>query len=274
MKKPTYSVIMSIYEKVNTEHLKISIESILNQTYMPTEFIIVKDGKLTNELEDMLVTYDKAYPKLFNFIVFEENSGPGIAYKEAIPKCNNDYIMIMDSDDYAVPTKLEIQMTYLAEHPEVDVLGSNAVEFINTTDNIISQRNMPESHEEIIKFAAGRCPVVQPTAVLKKSAVIKAGGYQSLRIAEDYDLYIRMIQNDAKFHNLQEVLIYVRTSEDFFKRRGGIKYTKDILSFKHKHYKSGFFSLKQFIITGGASAVVTLMPNFVRGFIYKKFLRN
>jgi len=271
---PKYSVIISIYNKVDVEILKESIDSIINQSYKPENIIIVKDGALTELQENLIDTYLKDFENLITIIKIPKNMGPGNAYREAIIRCKTEYAAIMDSDDYAVPTKFEKQMKFLEKHDNIDILGSNAVEFLGSTDNIISTRVMPETHEEIMKFARKRCPLVQPTAVFKKEAVIQAGNYLGGRIAEDYDLYIRMIQNGCKFYNLQEVLFYVRTNKDFFKRRGGIKYVPPIMKFKYKHYKNGFFSLKDFVITGGASMVVSVLPNFLREIIYKKFLRE
>lgn len=80
--------------------------------------------------------------------------------------------------------------------------------------------------------------------------------------------------NNCKFYTYQEILYYIRTSEDFFKRRGGIKYLKPILSFKYKYYKKGYFSLWQYLKTATSSFLVALMPNKLRTYVYKKFLRN
>jgi len=114
----------------------------------------------------------------------------------------------------------------------------------------------------------------QDLVIVKVESVKKAGSYQHSPLTEDFDLYIRMILNGCKFYTYQEVLYYIRTSEDFFKRRGGIKYLKPILSFKYKYYKKGYFNLLQFLKTTCSSIIVSMMPNKIRTKIYKKFLRN
>lgn len=273
-KYDNYSVIMSVYFKVKPNDLKMSIESIMNQTYKTNEFILIKDGKLTDEQEKVLNEIIKKNKNIFRIVEFAENKGAGVAYNKGIELCTNKWAAIMDSDDYAVETKFEKQMKYLSENDNIDVIGSNAVEFIENIDNVVSTRIMPETNDEIVKFAHGRCPIIQPTAIFNVDAAKKAGSYQHSPLTEDYDLYIRMIMNNCKFYTYQEILYYVRTSEDFFKRRGGIKYLKPILSFKYKYFKLGFFSLKDYVITAGSSLVVSLMPNFIRTFIYKKFLRK
>lgn len=116
--------------------------------------------------------------------------------------------------------------------------------------------------------------MIQPTVIFRVSSVLSAGSYQESKLTEDYDLYIRMIMSNCKFYTYQEVLYFIRTSEDFFRRRGGIKYLKPILGFKYKYYKKGFYSFKEFIITAGSSLVVSIIPNSLRILLYKKFLRS
>lgn len=273
-KLENYSVIMSIYDKVNPEHLKISMESIINQTHRTNEFILIKDGPLTPEQESVINKIVNDNKKIFKIHIFDINKGAGPAYNTGIDMCTNEWAAIMDSDDYAIPTKFEKQMKFLNEHKNIDAIGSNAIEFIDTVDNIISTRIMPEGHDEIVKFAHGRCPMIQPTVIFRVSAVKKSGSYQKSQLTEDYDLYIRMIQNGCKFYTCQEILYYVRTGADFYKRRGGFKYLKPILSFKYRHFKNGFFSLSEFIKTFSSSLLVAIIPNFARKFIYRKFLRN
>ena len=274
MKIDNYSVIMSVYDKVNPEHLRMSIESIMNQTYKTNEFILIKDGKLTDEQEKVINEIVSNNKYLFKIIEFKVNKGAGTAYNAGIDLCTNKWAAIMDSDDIAVKTKFEKQMTYLAKNDDIDVIASNAVEFLESTDNIISTRIMPEYNEDIIKFAHSRCPLIQPSAIFNIKKVKSSGSYQHSPLTEDYDLYIRMIENNCKFYTYQEILYYIRTSEDFFKRRGGFKYLKPILSFKYKHFKNGFFSFYEFLKTFFASLIVALMPNYIRTIIYKKLLRN
>jgi hypothetical protein len=79
-------------------------------------------------------------------------------------------------------------MRYLKGHPDIDVIGTNAVEFLNNPSNIVSTRIMPESNEEIIKFSHKRCPMIQPTVIFKVSALISSGSYQKSELTEDYDI--------------------------------------------------------------------------------------
>lgn len=73
MQNSKYTVLMSVYYKEKPEYLSLSIESMLNQTVKPDEFIIVKDGPLTTELDEVINNFVTAYPKTFNIIVNETN---------------------------------------------------------------------------------------------------------------------------------------------------------------------------------------------------------
>ncbi len=272
--KNDYTVIMSIYDKVLPEYLTVSINSVLNQTLLPKTFILVKDGPLTEEQEKVINYIYESNKKLFKIIEFKQNRGCGPVYNDALSYCKTEYAMIMDSDDYIIPEKNEKQLNYLLEHQECDMVGSSVYEFLGDISNIISFRKMPCSNEKIHKFAHKRCPMAQPTVMFKVKSVIDVGSYQKSQLTEDYDLYIRMILNKCKFYNFSEALTYMRVNEDFYARRGGIKYLKPILGFKYKWYKRGFLTFKEFIITGGSSLVVSLMPNKLRTFVYKELLRR
>ena len=71
--------------------------------------------------------------------------------------------------------------------------------------------------------------------MLRKSKIIEAGNYREYYLCEDYDMWIRMIEKKARCYNIQDILVYMRVSKDFYKRRGGIKYLKYILKFKREH---------------------------------------
>ena len=123
-----------------------------------------------------------------------------------------------------------------------------------------------------------RCAVLHPTVIFKKSEVIRAGNYQETSfyaVYEDYDLFARMIFDaKVKCYNIQECLYYIRTSEDFYERRGGKKYAKTVLRFKWHLFKKGHMSFIDFCVSGLGQAFVCVLPNKVRKLIYMKLLRK
>ena len=269
-----YSVLMSVYYKENPEWLRQSIESMLNQTIITNDFVIIKDGKLTNELDEVISEYYEKYPDIFHIIELESNVGLGSALAIGVEECKNELIARMDSDDISIKDRCERQLEKFREQPELDVIGSNIAEFIDDINNVQAYRILPQTDEEIKKFARRRNPFGHPSVMLKKSKVLEAGNYRSYYLVEDYDMCVRMIENGANCYNIEEILVFMRISEDFYKRRGGIKYLNSILKFKKEQFNNGFYSKKDFIVSSFAHIVMCLIPNKMRDLLYRKVLRK
>lgn len=272
---PKYSVLMSVYYKEKPEWLKYSIDSMLNQTVKPDEFVLVEDGPLTKELDNVINQFTKCNPKLFNIVKIKENKGLGEALALGITKCKNEIIIRMDSDDYSVPIRCEKLLNAFMRNPECDVIGSYEVEFEKDIEDIFAVHKVPISKEEISNAMKKRCSLLHPTVLYKKSSVMKAGNYRDVKLYEDYDLFMRMIREQKMIgYNIPEKLYYIRINDAFFKRRGGIKYMKTVIKFKFKQLKNKNISIKDFIISAGGQALVCLFPNKLRKQFYLKFLRR
>ncbi len=269
-----YSVLMSVYYKENPKWFEESIKSMLNQTIKTNDFVLIEDGPLTDELEKVVIKYEKEFPKVFNVVRLKENQGLGPALAIGVKACKNEWIARMDSDDYSVPDRIEKQFNVIKEKPEIDMIGSSVAEFIDTIDNIQAYRLLPSSHENIVKFSKKRNPFGHPSVLFKKSKVLEAGNYRKYHLVEDYDMWIRMIEHNTTCYNIPEILVYMRIGKDFYKRRGGIKYLKSILKFKTEQYRKHYYSLKDYIISSGSSIIACLVPNYIRKLIYKKILRK
>ena len=220
MKNIPYTVLMSVYIKEKPEYLKLSIQSMLNQTVPPDEFILVKDGPLTTELDAVVDYYKQKYLGLFTIISNETNLGLGPALAKGIVASRNELIARMDSDDVSEKTRCEKQLAAFEKDSKLEMVGSFEAEFIGEKDNIVSVHRVPETHNEITKFMRRRCAILHPTVMYKKSAVIRTGNYHSVPLYEDYDLFARMVlEYNVRSYNIQENLYYIRTSEDFFADR-------------------------------------------------------
>lgn len=269
-----YSVLMSIYYKEKPKWFRIALNSIVNQTILPKEIIIVKDGKLTDELEEIITEFCKKYPHKFKIIGLNKNVGLGLALKEGILHCKTELIARMDSDDYCIPERCEKQLNIFKNNPEYDCVGSYEVEFEEDINNVIAIHKVPEKYDEIEKFMKRRCAILHPTVMYRKSAVLKAGNYRNVMLYEDYDLFIRMVlENKFKCYNIPENLYYIRVNDNFYKRRGGIKYMITAVGFKNTQRRKKYISTIDFIISAGGQAFVCLLPNKIRKWIYLKYLR-
>lgn len=269
-----YTVLISVYAKESSGNLRSCIDGILAQTVPPDEILIVKDGKLTLELEELLYEYEVAYPELFTFVAYEENRGLWYALSVGVPMCRNELIMRMDTDDISLSERAERQLDLLEKRPEVGCVGSMVTEFVGDMYHPTSLVELPEEHADIVKFGKRRCPYRHPTLLFKKSAVMAAGNYQEMPMFEDYDLYMRLVSSGCILYNIQESLVWVRVGDDFFARRGSFSYMCEMLRFKGACLRRGDLTLVQFIASALPHVVVCLVPNRLRSWIYMRLLRG
>ena len=266
-------MLFSLYYKENPFFLRCSIDSIFQQTLLPPEVILVVDGPLTEELDIVVAECMTKYPEL-KIVSLPVNQGLGKALNEGLKHCSYDLVARMDTDDIAKPDRFEKQIRVFQEHPELDVVGAWIDEFEETTSNIISTRKLPEVHDDICQFAKKRNPENHPVIMFRKQAVLAAGGYQHFPFFEDYYLWIRMLQNGAKFYNIQESLLYFRFSPAMFKRRGGLKYVTTELRFQNQLRNLEFITSSEYLYNVFIRVITRMMPNTLRAILYKKALRK
>lgn len=268
-----FSVLLSLYKKEHPSQLRQSLNSLFSQTLPPNEIILVKDGPLTAELDAVVSDYAARY-SILKVVPLPQNQGLGKALNEGLKHCSYDLVARMDTDDIAKPERFERQIKVFEEHPELDLVGAWIDEFEGTPQHVLSVRRVPETSAQILAYCKSRCPVNHPVVMFRKSAVQVAGGYQHFPLFEDYYLWVRMLKNGAKFYNIQESLLFFRTSPDMFKRRGGLKYAMDELRFQNMMRKIGMIDWKRFIMNVAIRFPARIIPNSLRGFLYKKIMRK
>ena len=268
-----FSVLLSLYHKENPQYLRGALDSIFAQTIRANEVVLLEDGTLPEKLESVVLEYEQRYEEL-KVVRFAENRGLGYALNDGLQHCSNELIARADTDDICKPERFEKQLKVFEEHPEYDLVSSWIDEFVDSPSQVTSVRTLPETPEENLKYAKSRCPVNHPSVMYKKSAVLAAGGYLTQYFPEDYFLWIRMLMNGCKFYNIQESLVYFRYSPETFKRRGGWKYACDEAKVQTQIYQMGFTSLPQYLKNLIIRFTTRIMPNWIRGFIYQKMLRQ
>lgn len=268
-----FSVLLSIYHKEKPEYLRQSLDSIFAQTLRADEVILVKDGPLTEELDKVLEEYQSRYPEL-KTVPLKENAGLGKALNEGLRHCSHEIVARMDTDDICKPFRFEKQIAAFENHPEYDLVSSWIEEFVDTTDNIRTVRTLPEMPEQIREYGKRRCPVNHPVTMFKKSSVMQAGGYQHFPLLEDYYLWARMLVSGARFYNIQESLLYFRSSDDLFKRRGGWRYAVTEVKFMWRLYRIGYVGLLSSLSNIVIRFTVRILPNSFRSWIYNRLLRK
>ncbi len=269
-----YSVLMSVYYKENAENLRTAMDSIWQQTVGSDDFVLVCDGPLTAELDEVISLMKKEHGDRLQVIRLSENRGLGNALNIGIRQCKHELVARMDSDDISKSYRCEKQLGVFSENPELDVVSAVVEEFVGKTGNITARRELPETHEEILRFSKSRNPFNHPCVMYKKSAVENAGGYQDLFLLEDYYLWVRMLKNKSRGYNLQESLLWMRAGSDMYKRRAGWKYVVS----QHKLFsymkEIGYITEAQFIKSITVRSISSLLPNKLREYIYKHIIRK
>lgn len=273
-----YSVLMSVYHKEKPEYLQAALISIWKQTLPPYEIVLVCDGPLTPELEQVIEQLQQQMS--LETVRLPQNVGLGKALAEGLKHCSCEWIARMDSDDLAAADRCEQQIRYIREHPQVDILSGTLAEFAgealsveDAKQAVLSSKQVPVTNTEIQEYIKYRNPVNHPCVMFRRSKVLEAGNYQPCYLFEDYDLWLRMYLNRCIFANLPDTILYMRVNE-MHKRRGGVKYAKAIIRFRTKMLRMGVISCPQYLYTTTARVAVSLLPNGIRKRIYDKRLRN
>lgn len=268
-----YSVLMSVYKEENPAFLRLSAESMLNQTLPTDDFVLLCDGPLTEELDAVIEHLENEYHPCVRVIRFEEHRGLGKCLNDGLHLCKHELIARMDSDDIANKLRCEKQVEKFCENPKLDIVGGNVEEFEGDVRNITSMKQMPITNEEIVEYSKLRCPFNHPTVMYRKSAVLAVGGYPDEYRCEDYGLWVRLLQNGSLSENLPMTLCYMRVDCGLHKRRGGVRFLIDLIAFRFNIYSIGYVSLPKTLYVIFVCTAVCLMPNILRKKFYNRFLR-
>lgn len=183
-----------------------AIESILSQTVLPDEIIVVDDASTDDSWKIITNFADK-----YDFIKIyrnEKNSGVAYTRNRLISKASGFYLVFLDSDDLSLPTRIERQLNFLSNNEDVDVCGTNFY-LIDKGNNIIGEKKFLETDTQCKKMM-WRCPFGNNTIMIKKRCFDLLGGYdEEFLLAEDLDVWLRF-SSKFKFYNIQENLVMYR----------------------------------------------------------------
>ncbi|WP_311442419.1 glycosyltransferase [Hoylesella enoeca] len=273
MNQLKFSVVMSVYKNDNPEYVQTALDSIIQQTCVPDEIVLVADGPIPDALHEVIERTRERFPQL-RPLYQEKNAGLGEALRIAVEHARNDYIARMDSDDISLPERFEKQMKCFAEDPSLSIVGGMITEFVDEPTNIVNERTLPLDDTSIKQFMTSRCGVNHVTVIFKKSDLMKAGNYQSDYRQEDYYLWARMMREGCKFQNIPDVVVNVRSGANQFSRRGGWKYFKDHMEIFKLMYRWKLISRSQLMKNYLLRFLQVAFPNRLRTWIYQHLLRG
>ncbi|HDS1115711.1 glycosyltransferase family 2 protein [Pluralibacter gergoviae] len=217
---PLISVLVPAYNV--SDYVDEAINSLLEQTYKNIEIIIVDDCSTDDTLSKLYLLQKldsriKVYKK-------EYNSGIVDTLNLGLEHCNGEFIARMDADDIAINTRLEQQLNYLYEHPELDIVGSSTIT-ISMNGELRQLSTVPVGQKKIERTLKLFSPCFH-IWLAKKNVYKNLNGYRSLAPAEDYDFLLRAATDGFKIDNIAEPLMKIRVRDGNTADIAGLKQRK------------------------------------------------
>lgn len=264
-----YSVLMSVYAKECSLFLSESMKSVFNQTCKTNDFVLVVDGPIGKELQDVVDFYLKENQEILKVIKIEKNGGLGNALKIGLKECKNEYVMRADSDDISLPKRAEKSL-FLMERDDLDVMSSTVELIDSQTEEHLGYRNVPLSYEDIVSFSKRRCPFNHPSVFFKKTSVENVGGYLPLLYKEDYFLWVRMLQNGAVAENTSECLVKMRVNSSTIGRRKNKEALSSQKRLMQYMKETKYNSILDRLVSKAGFEFLYFAPSWLASYLYKK----
>jgi len=205
MYNPLITVLMTVYN--GEDFLEEAIESILNQSYVDFEFLIIDDASFDSSKKIIMSYKDKR----IKFIQNNKNLGQTASLNYGLNISKGKYIARMDQDDLSDKERLAIQYDFMEKYPDISILGSWA-ESINENGEYnytIVHPTEPYSIQEAITCG---CPLSHSSVFFDRKKILKINGYPlELQYAMDWGLWIKCIKNNYKIANISKSLVSIRT---------------------------------------------------------------
>lgn len=273
-KTQPFSVLMSVYAKEEATYLEEALASVLvNQSLLPNQVVLVKDGPLTLDLDQVIASFRERYSSL-EVLDIAGGQGLDVALNAGLSYCRYEWVARMDTDDIASPTRFEEQMSYLQEHPELTVLGGAIAEFAENDQRPETFKYPPLTYPDILWYSKFRNPLNHMTVFFKKSAVLSVGGYLPAPYMEDYYLWVRLLAKEYQVANLGSVLVKVRAGVGMYQRRGKLSQLKGRWLINQTMRQNEMISYWEHLGGMLALGAIILVPTKVRKWIYQQVLRK
>lgn len=211
---PTVSFLLSVYQGEKPEFLRQSLGSILNQTRPSDEVVLVEDGPLGDDLRDVIEDFRTCLPLCS--VVLGQNRGLAAALNAGLRVASGELVARLDTDDLALPSRIAAQLDFIAA-TGADVVGGFAVEI--NSDNVEGRlRKVPTSHRAILAGLWAN-PFIHPSVMYRRDKILVLGGYnESIRRAQDYELWFRCAKAGLNFGNIDQPIIQYRFVEGTLRR--------------------------------------------------------
>ena len=221
------SVIMSTYNEP-VSYISHAVSSILAQTYMNIELIIVADNPDNCEAVAYLHQISSHDPRV-RLIINKRNLGLPKSLNIALDHASGAYIARMDADDISMPERLEVQTAFLREN-QLDLVGSNIRYMDSQGVETGKETHYPTSDDCIKRYLRLASPIPHPTWMIRRTVFTEIGGYESYPASQDYEFISRMALRGYRLGNIEQPLLKYRINSS------GISSKNKILQKTIKYY--------------------------------------
>ncbi len=263
--QPGVTVGIPFHAGIKAEYFRQAVESILSQTLPPQQLHLIQDGPVPEDLAGPARSYAAAH-RFIRYLVIPVNSGLPYALNLSILSSDTRYYARMDADDISHPWRLQKQVAYLEGHPEIDILGTWALEF---RQNPVAEegvlKKMPLGREKIESLFHYRDPFVHPSVMFRRSVFERIGLYDPrFRTNQDTELWARALRLKVGVANLPEVLLYFR-AEGVVKKRAN---PASLYRLAKARYRYNTWSLKYNVLKI-TSLLFRLLPSRLQEWGYR-----
>ncbi len=270
-----YSVLMSVYDQDDRSQLEEGIDSMLEQTAPPEQFVIVEDGEVHEDVDLLIRYYEGCFPELFTVVRLSENGGLAHALNRGLDVCRNELVARMDADDISMPDRCESELAEFRRDPDIAITGTYADEFCEDPEKTVSVRKVPLTEDEIVRFARRRNPFNHPSVMFRKSVIASLGGYdERFRRAQDYDLFSRMVFSGCRGRNIDRSLLKLRADAAQLARRRSLEAGMAHVRVVRGLWKSGHATLADLLAVFFGECLLTLTPAGISRRIRRLLLRD
>jgi glycosyltransferase involved in cell wall biosynthesis len=231
-----------------TDSLVQSVESVYKQC---DQVIIVDDGTADKDvLVDCLRFINGYVGSSARLLVNKHQEGFATCMNRAVVATDAEYIALQRDCDVSRPDRMQRQMEYLEQHPEVVLLGSHAVTVDAHGMHLGHITYPPKTSSDMFScvLQSKQEPVLEPTIMFRRAAVESLGGFSSLHLLSTFDLVCRMLVAGMTVENLQQTLVFMRIPRlSKYERLDRESDADDIVAqFVSRSYKRTSLSKKQF----------------------------
>lgn len=220
----TISVLMSVYKAEKAQHLHGALRSVwTDQTRKPDEIVVVRDGSLTEALDEVLQAWKNQLGEQLVLLTNPQNVGLTKSLNKGLACAKGELVARMDSDDLSTPDRFFLQEQYLAAHPDIAVVGGALQEF-DEENPCLAVRHYPLTPDEVRTYIHKASPLAHPAVMMRKA--IFDGGIrydERYRTSQDIALWFDVLDAGYQIGNLSDTVLYFRRAGDVFKRRGRAK---------------------------------------------------